>query len=185
MAFSPFQLEDSGCHSHRHFSYISSHILSVNTCTLITHMSSSPNTGSTAKSSRPGLFAHGRHPPARNPHAASHATMPVQARQHLLCLNHSSSSQGAPHPPLRYASSRVRPCPPPPNFGLALTREGFQCFHSGSASSRQSQHQWLVWSVCNQSIFPGQFCGLQANCLWPSTQPAILFDSLVNPGVFS
>lgn len=90
-------------------------------CRLI-HMSSSPITGSAAKSSRPGLFANGRQPSARGPHAASHAAMPVQDRQHLLCLNHSSSSQGAPRPQLRPAFGSDHG---PLNSGLALAGEGF------------------------------------------------------------
>lgn len=105
---------------HHHFSYICSHICcSANT---ITHMSSSPSPDRLLRPRDQAFSQNGRHPSARGPHAASHAAMPVQASQHLLCLNHSSSSQAAPHPQLRQHSD---PSPAPLTLCLALPREGF------------------------------------------------------------
>lgn len=85
-------------------------------------MSSSPSPDRLLSPRDQAFSQNGRHPSARGPHAASHAARPVQASQHLLCLNHSSSSQAAPHPQLHQHSD---PNPAPLTFGLALPREGF------------------------------------------------------------
>lgn len=153
VAISPLSAQVSGCpgcHSHHHFSYHSISPLII--CLPLQYLS---------------LFHTRQAPaaPARNPC--------------LLPRHHACSGRPACAVPEPFLIQSRRLSVGPLNFGLALTREGFQCFHSGYASSRVSAISAPVFGlyainlVC---VFEDSSVGVQVNCLWPRTQPSHLLS---------